>query len=41
VLRGTVEQVDRPDPGDPAAPWTVHRGRGTPSAPPLDGSREL
>ena len=41
VLRGTVKQVDRPDSGDPAAPWTVHRGRGTPSAPPLDGSREL
>ncbi len=40
VLRGTVRQVDRPDGGDDA-PWAVHRGPGTPGAPPLDGSREL
>jgi ADP-ribose pyrophosphatase len=42
VLRGTVRQVDRPDaPAAIDAPWTVHRGPGSPSAPPLDGAREL
>ena len=44
VLRGSVKPVDRPELADPAgadAPWTIHRGSGTPSAPPLDGSKEL
>jgi ADP-ribose pyrophosphatase len=42
VLRGTVTQVDRPDaPGATDAPWTVHRDPGSPSAPPLEGAREL
>lgn len=44
VLRGTARQVPRPDPAadaDADAPWTVHRGAGTPSAPVLDGSKEL
>ncbi len=42
VLRGTVRQVDRPDvPAGGDAPWTVHRGPGSPSAPPLEGAREL
>ena len=37
VLRGPGKQVDHPDLG----PWTVNRAPGTPSAPLLDGSREL
>ncbi|HEY7811774.1 MAG TPA: NUDIX hydrolase, partial [Nakamurella sp.] len=47
VLRGAGRLVDRADAdadadaGAADAPWTVHRGPGTPSAPPLDGSREL
>jgi len=42
VLRGTVTQVDRPDaPAAADAPWTVHRGPGSPGAPPLEGAREL
>lgn len=42
VLRGTAGQVDRPDaPAATDAPWTVHRGPGSPSAPPLEGAREL
>lgn len=42
VLRGTARQVDRPDaPAVTDAPWTVHRGPGSPSAPPLEGAREL
>ncbi|ACV80353.1 NUDIX domain-containing protein [Nakamurella multipartita] len=41
VLRGIATPVARPDPAEPDAPWTVYRGAGTPSAPPLDGAREL
>jgi ADP-ribose pyrophosphatase len=40
VLRGTVPQAQRPAWGSDA-PWTVHRGPGSPSAPPLAGSKEL
>ncbi len=43
VLQGRVRLQPRPSGDGPArpdadAPWTVHRGPGTPFAPPLDGS---